>query len=601
MSIQPQDRPGGQPISGLSAQQFPSPSVSPTTSSHRHSEECPACHAPVQSNQAVCVTCGTLLHSQPKLIRCRHCGKQGSSAYALCPHCGRALVAAPPLWLSWGLPGVLVLLFVLVLVSRMESGPLAWLGQGAGDGGVAVENPVLTPVRGEAETGASREIGLANVGSPTPPVDASAADSEANLVLAVGSATETPTPTSTPLPTEIPTPTSTPLPTQTAESSATPTATTLPTTLPTSQPTGTPTPSMTPTASPTATAVSRVYSVQQGDTAFSIANRFQVTVAELLQVNRLSPAQALQLKPGTRLEIPGTEPLEIPVTVTVTSTLQTTNTVSLIGTATALVQATLPGQQLYTVVSGDTLVAIALRFNISTEALLAANGLTIVDARDLQLGKKLIIPASDQLLSPTATATPGQRSYTIQAGDTIVAIAALNGISAAQLLAANGMTAAQALTIRPGDLLLIPPPDYVPPTATPRPTARPTAVPTPTPAPTAAIRLDAPSQVDPAQGINVSCSGEQFVRWNAVNGLAPDDEYVLFLGYVNSVPDGAGNVQVVPLLQQRTGQRTNWQMDGAYCGLAPQTFGRRWRWHVQVYADDLPVSPPSATWEFTWR
>lgn len=495
------------------------------------------------------------------------------------------------MWLSWGLPGALVLLFVLVLVSRMEGGSLGWMGQAASSGGAAIENPVLTPVRSEAETADSVEIGLADVGSPPPPEDVSAAGAEANLLLGVDSATETPTPISTSLPTE------------TAESTGTPTAT--------PQPTGTPTPSMTPTAGLTSTVASRVYTVQEGDTAFSIANRFQITVAELLQINQLAPVQALQLEPGTTLEIPGTGPLEMDASVTVTSSLQVANTSSLTGTVTLTptltptvqTQALLPGQQLYTVVSGDTFVAIALRYNVSTDALMAANGLTIADARDLQLGRQLIIPATGQPLAATATATPtaGLRKYTVQAGDTIVDIAARNGISANQLLAANGMTAAQALSIRPGDELIIPPPGYVPPTATPRPTARPTATPTVTPTPTASIRLGAPGQIDPAQGINVSCSGEKFVRWNPVNGLAPDDEYVLFLGYVNSAPDASGNVRVVPLLEQRTGQRTNWQMDNGYCGVAPQTFGRRWRWYVQIFNGDTPVSPPSETWEFTWR
>lgn len=502
-------------------------------------------------------------------------------------------MAAPPLWLSWGLPGVLVLLFVLVLVSRMENGPLAWLGQGAGSGGVVVENPVLTPVRGEAETADTREIGLADVGSPSPPEDVSAAGSEANLLLVVDSATETPTPT----------PTSTPQPTETAESTATPTATL--------QPTGTPTPSMTPTASPTSTLVSRVYTVQEGDTAFSIANRFQVTVAELLQVNQLAPVQALQLKPGTKLEIPGTGPLGTVASATVTSSLQITNTSSLIGTATltptltptAQTQALLPGQQLYAVVGGDTIVAIALRYNVSTDALMAANGLTIADARDLQLGQKLIIPATGQPLSSTATATatPGLGKYTVQAGDTIVDIAARNGISANLLLVANGMTAAQALTIRPGDELIIPPPGYIPPTATPRPTARPTATFTPTPTPTASIRLPAPQQVDPAKDVSISCGEQQIVKWHPVEGLLPGDEYVVFIGYVNSAPDATGAVAVVPLLEQRRGNRTDMELDRAYCDLAPQTFGRRWRWYVQVYAGDTPVSPPSATWEFSWR
>jgi len=60
-------------------------------------------------------------------------------------------------------------------------------------------------------------------------------------------------------------------------------------------------------------------------------------------------------------------------------------------------------------------------------------------------------------------------------------------------------------------------------------------------------------------------------------------------------------VEVVPLLEQQTGQRTNWQMVRAYCDLSPQTFGRKWRWYVQVFEGETPVSPPSETWGFTWR
>lgn len=597
MSIPPQDRPGGQPMSVPSAQQFVSSTGPSPASSHRHSDECPACRAPVQPGQAMCVTYGTVLHSEPKQIRCRSCGKKGSSAYTLCPHCGRTLVAAPPLWLSWGLPGVLVLLFVLVLVSRMESGPLQWLGQDTGDGAAAVENPVLTPVREEIESTNVGEIGLADVGPPPPTEDASVAMTEADLLLVQDSPTETATPT----PTSTPTLTPTLQPTDTAESTATATASPLPTETPT------PPPPATLTPSPTSTAASRTYRVQEGDTPISIAERFQVTVADLLNVNQLSPAQALLLKPGTSLEIPGAKPLEVAASVSSTATLRPTAsstsppTQTLTGTPTPLAPSTLPDQQRYTVVSGDTLVGIALRFKISTDALLTANGLTINDARELQLGQNLIIPATGQPLPPTATATLGMRKYTVQTGDTIVAIAARNGISTNQLLAANRMTAAQAPNIRPGEELLIPPPGYVIPAPTPRPTARPTAAPTPTP--TLAIRLNAPIQIDPAPDINVSCSNdsEQYVRWNPVNGLAPGDEYVLFLGYVNSDPDSAGNVHVVPLLKQRTRERTNWQMDRAYCDVPPQTFGRRWRWYVQVFNGDLPVSPPSEVREFTWR
>lgn len=241
-------------------------------------------------------------------------------------------------------------------------------------------------------------------------------------------------------------------------------------------------------------------------------------------------------------------------------------------------------------------MGIALRFNISTEALMAANGMTVDQARELRPGQELIIPGRSAPLPPTATPTPGLRRYIVQPGDTMVGIAARNGISTQLLLAANRMTAAQAPNIRPGDELLIPPPGYVPPTATPRPTIAPSATPTPR----VTIRLDAPTLIDPAPDVNVSCSPNKFVTWNAVNGIAPDDDYVLFLGYVNSAPDSQGNVEVVPLLEQRT-KRTTWTMDPSFCNLAPQSYGRRWRWYVQVFEGDTPVSPPSETREFTWR
>jgi LysM repeat protein len=48
---------------------------------------------------------------------------------------------------------------------------------------------------------------------------------------------------------------------------------------------------------------------------------------------------------------------------------------------------------------GDTLSSIAQQFNVSVEALRAANGLT---TDDLLVGQELIIPAA----TPTPTATP---------------------------------------------------------------------------------------------------------------------------------------------------------------------------------------------------
>ena len=60
------------------------------------------------------------------------------------------------------------------------------------------------------------------------------------------------------------------------------------------------------------------------------------------------------------------------------------------------------------------------------------------------------------------------------------------------------------------------------------------------------------------------------------------------------------------IAQQRPSDATQWQLDGVYCNLAPQEFGRQWRWFVDVVAKDAdgvvtPVSPPSEVRGFVWQ
>jgi hypothetical protein len=80
----------------------------------------------------------------------------------------------------------------------------------------------------------------------------------------------------------------------------------------------------------------------------------------------------------------------------------------------------------------------------------------------------------------------------------------------------------------------------------------------------------------------------------------------MHLGYVNGrAADGSEQIMWI-LEQPRPANVTAWEMDGdALCGLAPQEFGRQWRWYVEVVAQagdkSTPVSPPSETWGFTWN
>jgi LysM repeat protein len=130
----------------------------------------------------------------------------------------------------------------------------------------------------------------------------------------------------------------------------------------------------------------------------------------------------------------------------------------------------------YVVQDGDNPSSIAAQFDISTEELMSANGIT--DPTGLFVGQELVIPGSNVLgeeatprasatapAAPTstpepaaATATPssGQQTYTVQEGDYPESIAAQFGITADELMAANGITDPSSLQI--GQVLIIPEP-----------------------------------------------------------------------------------------------------------------------------------------------
>jgi LysM repeat protein len=262
----------------------------------------------------------------------------------------------------------------------------------------------------------------------------------------------------------------------------------------------------------------------------------------------------------------------------------------------------------YEVESGDTLFDIAEAFDVSVPAILAANGLTENAAAEIRPGDELIIPVDDTVL---AAAENGIR-YTVRAGDTPSTIAERFDVTTEALLRANGLTLADATALGVGDTLLIPLVATATPVATP--TAQPTstlppatATPAPTLAPTAAVlRLDAPVLRSPEGASAVRCDAPEPLVWNPVGFIAADEFYRVNLGYVSGVTaDGSETVMWV-IAQQRPSDATQWQLDGIYCNLAPQEYGRQWRWFVDVVAKDAdgavtPVSPPSEVRGFVWQ
>ncbi|TDE88990.1 LysM peptidoglycan-binding domain-containing protein [Occultella glacieicola] len=116
------------------------------------------------------------------------------------------------------------------------------------------------------------------------------------------------------------------------------------------------------------------------------------------------------------------------------------------------------GDALYTVRAGDTVSHLALRFDVTVAAIVAANGL---DSRAvIRIGQTLTIPGSGSA-APAATparsapaAQPGGSSYTVVTGDTVSRIAARHGTTVAAVVSANGLDS-RAL-IRIGQTLTIP-------------------------------------------------------------------------------------------------------------------------------------------------
>ena len=133
------------------------------------------------------------------------------------------------------------------------------------------------------------------------------------------------------------------------------------------------------------------------------------------------------------------------------------------------------GNVYHVVQAGQTAWAIAARYGVSLDDLLALNGLQ--RSTLLKPGDRLLVRLGEGQVAP-AMPTPQQR-VVVQAGQTIWEIAVTHGLTVDELLAFNGLTRAD--TIQPGDELWLCPPENATETV---PTLAPSATVTPTPRPT---------------------------------------------------------------------------------------------------------------------
>ena len=163
------------------------------------------------------------------------------------------------------------------------------------------------------------------------------------------------------------------------------------------------------------------YTVERGDSLWSIARRFGVTVQEIRDANDLTSDT---LSVGQSLIIPGISAGDDLEDNEENDTVPTT----------------------YTVASGDSLWSIANRFGVTVNDLKSANGLT---SNLLSVGQVLIIPTAGS----STPGSPTYNTYTVASGDSLWSIANRFGTTVDTIKTLNNLTS-NLLSI--GQVLQIP-------------------------------------------------------------------------------------------------------------------------------------------------
>ncbi len=196
-------------------------------------------------------------------------------------------------------------------------------------------------------------------------------------------------------------------------------------------PTPAPTPAATPQPTETTEPKTVPYTVQPLDTVSTIAEKFDISAQELREINLLATDD---LQVGQVLRVPN-----IPG-----------------ATADGLPTPT-PEPFTYTVGVGDSLFSIALKFDVPSNDIVAAN--TLADPNSVYVGQELLIPGyqpnTPANASGETTTNPGAPAiHVVQAGEVLSVIAEKYNVSVDELVAVNRMV--NPNVVSPGTELIIP-------------------------------------------------------------------------------------------------------------------------------------------------
>lgn len=165
-----------------------------------------------------------------------------------------------------------------------------------------------------------------------------------------------------------------------------------------------------------------VYTVKSGDSLWKIASEFNTTVATLKSINNLKNDN---LTINQQLLVPKNKDLDI--------TIDEDNK-----------------GLTYTVKSGDSLWKIANSYGISVDKLKSANNLK---SDVLSIGQKLLIPVSDVSVEETPNEPSSGVSYVVVSGDNLYSIANKYGVSVDDIKKLNNLS---SNVLKIGQVLKIP-------------------------------------------------------------------------------------------------------------------------------------------------
>ena len=170
---------------------------------------------------------------------------------------------------------------------------------------------------------------------------------------------------------------------------------------------------------------SSTYIVKRGDSLYSIANMYKTTVQNLINLNNLT-SNVLQI--GQELVVPNNTNIETDISDSNTNVDTGTNIDSNV--------------TMYTVEKNDTLYSIARRFNTTVDEIVRLNNLT----------SDLISPNA-VLMIPVTESRNNSDFYIIKRGDTLWSIAKKNNITVNDLMTYNNL---KSINLSIGDKLQIP-------------------------------------------------------------------------------------------------------------------------------------------------